>query len=258
MELQSKHSLGQNFLNDIFVLDKIIYSISLDTNDILVEIGPGMGALTKELKKFNNKLYCFEIDERTKPYLDKLNDDKTFIIYNDFMKVNLSDYFTSDDCIHVVANIPYYITTPIIERFINSNLNVKTMTLMVQKEVANRLSSDSKTSEYGYFTAYLSYYYDVIKLFDVDKTSFKPVPKVDSAVIKLIRHEHFCNNEDLLFKILKDAFKMKRKNLRNNLRGYNLNIIEDVLKSYKLDLTNRAEDLDINIFIDIANKLGNN
>ena len=255
MELKSKHSLGQNFLNDGLVLDKIIDSLDINENDILIEIGPGMGALTKYLKRFNNELFCFEIDERTKPYLDKLVDDNTNIIYGDFLNVNLGDYFGRDDIIHVVANIPYYITTPIIDKIIDSGLNVKTMTLMVQKEVANRLSSSSKSSDYGYFTAYLSYYYDVVKLFDVDKTSFNPIPKVDSAVIKLIANKHKCNDETILFKLLKDAFKMKRKNLKNNLNGYNLEIVEKVLRLYGLDLTNRAEDLNIVIFIDIANEL---
>ena len=255
MDLKSKHSLGQNFLKDIIVLDKIINSLNINNGDKIIEIGPGMGALTELLKDFNNELYCFEIDERTKPYLNKLIDDKTNIIYGDFLNANLSDYFSDKDVIHVVANIPYYITTPIIEKLINSKLNIKTMTLMVQKEVANRLSSDSNSSDFGYFTAYLNYYYDVIKLFDVDKTSFNPVPKVDSAIIRLDRHKHECDNEELLFKLLKDAFKMKRKNLRNNLREYNLDKIEEVLKSYGLDLTNRAEDLNIDIFIDIVKKV---
>ena len=255
MDLKSKHSLGQNFLNDYFVIDKIINSVEINKDDIIIEIGPGMGVLTKELKKFGNRLVCFEIDLRTKPYLDKLIDDTTTIIYEDFMKVNLNDYFNVNDRIHVIANIPYYITTPIIEKFIKSGLDICSMTLMVQKEVANRLSSNIKSSEYGYFTAYLSYFYRVIKLFDVDKKSFNPVPKVDSAVIKLISNKHNCSNEELLFKILKDAFKMKRKNLKNNLKEYNLDIVNDVLKNYGLDLTNRAEDLDIDIFIDIVNNL---
>ena len=255
MELKSKHSLGQNFLNDGIILDKIFNSINVLDDDIIIEIGPGMGALTKYLKRLNNKLFCFEIDLRTKPYLDKLIDDKTTIIYDDFLNINLLDYFNKKDNIHVVANIPYYITTPIIEKLINNNLNIKTMNLMVQKEVANRLASSPKNSEYGYFTAYLNYYYDVEKLFDVDKKCFNPIPKVDSAVIKLTKNIHHCDNEELLFKLLKDAFKMKRKNIKNNLKDYDLNKIESVLKSYGLDLTNRAEDLSIDIFIDIVNKM---
>ena len=255
MELKSKHSLGQNFLKDDVILNKIIDSLEISSNDKIIEVGPGMGALTILLKEFNNLLYCFEIDERTKPYLDKLVDDNTKIIYGDFLDVDLSNYFNSNDNVHVVANIPYYITTPIIEKFISSKLNIISMTLMVQKEVANRLASESKNSEYGYFTAYLSYYYDVDKLFDVDKSCFNPVPKVDSAIIRLVKNKHECNNEELLFKLLKDAFKMKRKNLRNNLKEYDLDVINDVLKSYGMDLTNRAEDLNINIFIDIVNKL---
>ena len=254
MELKGKHSLGQNFLKDELVLDKIIDNVNINDNDIIIEIGPGMGALTNRLKIFNTKLICFEIDLRTKPYLDKLIDDNTSIIYKDFMSVNLSDYIT-DELVHVVANIPYYITTPIIEKIINSNINVLDMTLMVQKEVANRLSSKCGNSEYGYFTVYLNYYFDVVKLFDVDKKSFNPVPKVDSAVIKLIKNKKKCNNEEVFFKLIKDAFKMKRKNLKNNLLGYNLDIVSKVLNNYGHDLSCRAEQISVLEYIDIANNI---
>ena len=254
MEISGKHSLGQNFLKNDLVIDKIIDSVSVDCSDIILEIGPGMGALTKELKKFNVELICFEIDLRTKPYLDKLIDDKTKIVYEDFMSINLNDYI-SNNKVHVVANIPYYITTPIIEKIINSNLDICDMTLMVQKEVANRLSSKPGNSEYGYFTVYLNYYFDVVKLFDVDKNSFNPVPKVDSAVIKLVKNKHRCNNEDLFFKLIKDAFKMKRKNLRNNLKSYDLDKISEVLNDYGHNLSDRAEDISVVEFIDISNNL---
>lgn len=255
MDLKSKHSLGQNFLKDDVVLDKIIDSVNVNCDDVIIEIGPGMGALTNRLKNFNIKLICFEIDLRTKPYLDKFIDDNTKVVYEDFMNVNLNEYIENNN-IHVVANIPYYITTPIIEKIIKSNLNVVDMTLMVQKEVANRLSSKPSSSDYGYFTVYLNYYFDVFKLFDVDKKSFNPIPKVDSAVIKLTRSNiKKADNEELFFKLIKDAFKMKRKNLKNNLVGYELNKIDKVLGNYGHNLSNRAEDISVLEFIDIANNL---
>ena len=254
MELKGKHSLGQNFLKDELVLDKIIDCVNINDNDIILEIGPGMGALTNRLKKFNTKLICFEIDLRTKPYLDKLIDNNTKIIYEDFMNIDLKDYIGNEQ-VHVVANIPYYITTPIIDKIINSNIDVLDMTLMVQKEVANRLSSKCGNSEYGYFTVYLNYYFDIVKLFDVDKKSFNPVPKVDSAVIKLIKNKKKCNNEEVFFKLIKDSFRMKRKNLKNNLSGYNLNIVNDILNNYGHDLSCRAEDISVLEYIDIANNL---
>ena len=252
---KAKKRYGQNFLIDYLVIDKIIDSVSINSNDKIIEIGPGKGYLTKELINYNVDLYSFEIDKDMTNYLDKYISDKTNIIYDDFLNINLNNYFNSNDNIHVIANIPYYITTPIIEHIIESKLNILDMTLMVQKEVADRLCANPGNSEYGYITAYLNYYYDINKLIDVPRSSFDPVPNVDSTVIKLIKNKKECNNEELLFKLLKDSFKMKRKNLRNNLKDYDLNKILEVLYKYNLDLTNRAEDLSIDIFIDIVNNL---
>ena len=252
---KAKKKYGQNFLIDNSIIDKIINSVSINENDKIIEIGPGKGFLTTELINFNTDLYCFEIDNDMSKFLDKYNSDKTKIIYEDFLNINLNNYFNSNDNIHVIANIPYYITTPIIEHLIESKLNILDMTLMVQKEVAQRLSAKPGNSEYGYITAYLNYYFDIYKEIDVSRNCFDPIPNVDSAVIKLIKNKKQCNNEELLFKLLKDAFKMKRKNLKNNLKDYDLNKILEVLNKYNLDLTNRAEDLSIDIFIDIVNNI---
>lgn len=251
----AKKKFGQNFLIDTNIINNIIDSVSIDSNDKIIEIGPGKGYLTGELKSFNVDLYCFEIDKDMMNYLEKYEDNKTYIIYEDFLNVDLNKYFNNKDNIHVIANIPYYITTPIIEHLIESNLNIKDMTLMVQEEVANRLSSQPGSSNYGYITAYLNYYYDINKIINVPRKCFDPVPNVDSAVIKLTKNKKICNNEEVLFKLLKDSFKLKRKNLRNNLKEYNLNIILEVLYKHNMDLTNRAEDLSIEVFIEIANNL---
>jgi len=256
MKFKAKKSLGQNFLIDNTIIDRIIKSVDVKENEKILEIGPGKGYLTKYLKKFNQELTCFEIDKDTLPYLEILMDDKTKIIYQDFLTVNLNEYYKKSDSIHVIANIPYYITTPIIEHIIKSNLNILDMTLMVQKDVADRLTSKPGSREYGYISVYLNYYFNLEKLFDVDKTCFSPVPKVDSAIIKLSKKESkYDVNEEIFFKLIKDAFKMKRKNLRNNLKEYDLNKISKTLIKYNLDLTARAEELSINIFIDIANNL---
>ena len=252
---KTKKSLGQNFLVDTSIVKRIVDSVKVNDNEKILEVGPGIGYLTKELKSFNKDLTCFEIDLDTKKYLDKLVDDNTKVIYNDFMKVNLNDYYRKDDNIHVIANIPYYITTPIIEKIIDSKLNIIDMTLMVQKEVADRLSSKPGTSEYGYITVYLNYYFDVNKLFNVDKSCFNPAPKVDSAIIQLKKKDTVKVNEEVFFKLIKDSFKLKRKNLRNNLKEYDLDKIESILNNYNLSLTNRAEELPIEVFIDIANNL---
>lgn len=252
---KTKKSLGQNFLIDTSIVDRIIKSVDVKDNEKILEVGPGIGYLTKELKSFNSDLTCFEIDLDTKKYLDKLVDNKTKVIYKDFMKVDLNEYYKKDDKIHVIANIPYYITTPIIEKIIDSNLNILDMTLMVQKEVADRLSSKPKSSEYGYITVYLNYYFEVNKLFNVDKNCFNPAPKVDSAIIQLKKKDKVKVNEEVFFKLIKDSFRLKRKNLRNNLREYDLDKIETILSNHGLSLTSRAEELSLEVFIDIANNL---
>lgn len=252
---KTKKSLGQNFLIDTSIVDRIIKSVDVKDNEKILEVGPGIGYLTKELKSFNSDLTCFEIDLDTKKYLDKLVDDKTKVIYKDFMQVDLNEYYNKDDKIHVIANIPYYITTPIIEKIIDSKLNILDMTLMVQKEVADRLSSKPKSSEYGYITVYLNYYFEVNKLFNVDKSCFNPAPKVDSAIIQLKKKDKIKVNEEVFFKLIKDSFKLKRKNLRNNLKEYDLDKIETILSNHGLSLTARAEELSLDVFIDIANNL---
>lgn len=258
-EFKHKHSLGQNFLKDKKVLTKIIDSVDVQEDDLIVEVGPGQGALTRYLKLFKANLRCFEVDTRVKRYLDSFEDEKTKVIYNDFMSVDLAEEVKDIDYkdLYVIANLPYYITTPIIEKMINSPLDVKAMVLMVQNEVADRLSAIPGSKDYGAITVFLNYYYTVEKLFFVHRSSFDPAPNVDSAVIKLSRKEKELelNDKDLFFKLVQDSFRMKRKNIRNNLKGYDLEKVSKVLDSYGLDLTSRAESISLQCFVDIANEL---
>ncbi len=254
-----KHSLGQNFLKDKGVLAKIIDSVDVKEDDLIVEVGPGQGALTRFLKLFKANLRCFEVDTRVKKYLDSFEDKKTKIIYNDFLKINLEEELKGIDYndLYVIANLPYYITTPIIEKMISSPLDVKAMVLMVQNEVADRLSAKAGSKDYGAITVYLNYYYNVDKLFFVHRSAFDPAPNVDSAVIKLSKKdkELELKDKDLFFRLVQDSFKMKRKNIRNNLKGYDLDRISKVLENYGLDLTVRAESISLQCFVDIANEL---
>lgn len=258
-EFKHKHSLGQNFLKDKKVLTKIIDSVDVQEDDLIVEVGPGQGALTRYLKLFKANLRCFEVDTRVKRYLDSFEDEKTKVIYNDFMSVDLAEELKDIDYkdLYVIANLPYYITTPIIEKMINSPLDVKAMVLMVQNEVADRLSAIPGNKDYGAITVFLNYYYTVEKLFFVHRSSFDPAPNVDSAVIKLSKKEKELelNDKDLFFKLVQDSFRMKRKNIRNNLKGYDLEKVSKVLDSYGLDLTSRAESISLQCFVDIANEL---
>ena len=252
-----KKKYGQNFLNNDNILNKISSSICVSEKDKIIEIGPGAGALTKKLVKLGCDVIAFEIDTTLKDFLDKIEYNNLTVIYNDFLNVNLSDYFNEDQKLFVVANIPYYITTPIISKFIKENYVPESMVLMVQKEVAERLSSKCHNSDYGAITVILNYFFDIHYLFTVDRNNFYPIPKVDSAVIKLDKkhNKKIVNDYEKFETLVYNAFKQKRKNLKNNLMNYDLSKIEIILKKYSLDLTNRAEDLDYEVFVEIANNL---
>ena len=231
MNFEFKKSLGQNFLNNEKVLEQIS-SLVKDNDKEILEIGPGAGALTKHLVK-KGKVLAIETDTRLKEYLDKI--DNLEVIYADIMKVNLDD-----------------ILTPIITKLMDNGY-VSEMVLMVQKEVAERISAKPHTKDYGYFTVLVQSRFDVSLEFVVGKENFIPMPKVDSAVIKLVRNEKIdISLREKFDKLIKDAFAMKRKNLRNNLRNYDLEKIEEVLNKYNLNLQARAEEVPINVFIEIS------
>lgn len=255
-----KKSLGQNFLKDEKVLESIASSIETEENDLIIEIGPGLGALTKYLKQKEGKLLCYEVDERLKSHLCLLEDENCQVIYQDFLQVDLKELVNSTyDNIYFIANIPYYITTPIIEKITRSNIDVKEMVFLVQKEVAERLSAKEGNKEYGALTVLLSYDYDIEYLFTVKKEAFEPVPKVDSAVIKMtkVKQENVLKNRKFFEKVVRDSFAMKRKNIKNNLKNYDIAIVEQVLKKYNYTLQNRAEELSLDCFINLANELEN-
>lgn len=252
-----KKQYGQNFLMDKNILDKISSSICPGQNDLIIEIGPGSGNLTKRLKEYNASLVCFEIDKSLDKYLNLLEDDKTKVVYEDFINVNLEEFVKNYNYenIYVIANIPYYITTPIIEKITFSNIKVKSLLLMVQKEVADRLSSTNGNREYGYITVLLNAFYNINKLFNVNRNSFYPVPNVDSAIIKLDSKECKLLNFEKFNKLIKNAFRFKRKTLKNNLIGYDLNLVDSLLGKYGYSLSNRAEEIPVDVYINVANKL---
>lgn len=256
--LKAKKSLGQNFLKDENILNKIANSIETH-DDLIIEIGPGMGALTKKLINKNSYVIAYELDERTKEYLLPLESDKTKIIYKDFLETNLKEDIKNIkyNKLYVIANIPYYITTPIIEHIIDSEIPVESMVLLVQKEVAERFSAKPKSKDYGSLTVFLNYYFDVKKLFDVKNTCFTPVPKVDSAVVKFTKKDNDYGIDNKEFsKFIKECFSMKRKTLRNNLKSYNFDIVKNILFENGYNDNVRAEEIDLETFIKIFNKLG--
>lgn len=256
--IKAKKSLGQNFLQDENILKNISDSISTTKNDLIIEIGPGKGALTKHLKKKNSFLICYEIDERMIDILDKYNDSKTKVIFKDFLQANILEDSTDFDYenIYILANIPYYITTPIIKHVIDLP-KLKSMSLLVQKEVAERFTAKPKSKAYNSLTVYLNYYFDIKYLFDVSRKSFKPIPNVDSAVVNFTKKgtKYNLKNEEHFFKLVNDAFMLKRKTLKNNLKSYDWNKIKMVLDKYDLPESIRAEEISLDLFIEISNNL---
>lgn len=259
-KIRAKKSLGQNFLKDESILNRIADSISTN-NDLIIEIGPGMGALTKKLVQKNSFVLAYEIDERMKSHLSPLENEKTKVIYKDFLQSNIKQDIQniSYNNTYILANIPYYITTPIIQHILDEDLEIKAMTLLVQKEVAERLSAKPKTSDYGAITVYLNCFFEIEKLFNVPNTCFDPVPKVDSAVISLTKKEQEYNiqNKKDFFKFITECFSQKRKTLKNNLKAYDWKKIIPILEKNQLSENCRAEELSLEVFLEIYQIIGN-
>lgn len=256
-----KKSYGQNFLQDKNIIKSIVEKTGIKENSLVIEVGPGSGALTIELAKVAKNVLSYEIDTRLEETLDEnLKEfNNVEIIYDDFLTRDIKKDITNYKCdnIYFVANIPYYITTAIVERLIDSKIDFKAITIMIQKEVADRFSAHVKSRDYSSITVFLNYYFDIEKLLYVSRNAFIPKPNVDSEVISLRKKEERkkVNNEEMFFKLVRDSFRFKRKNIRNNLKNYDLKIVEKVLNKYNKDLTSRAEELDLDIFIDLANNL---
>ena len=255
-----KKKFGQNFIVDENIIDSIVNKAQITKNTLVLEIGPGAGSLTYKLAKLAKNVICYEIDTTLKEILENnLREyNNVEIIYEDFLKANVLDKLKEYDFkqLYVVANLPYYITTPILIKIIEDNILVDKIVVMVQKEVGDRFKAKPNSKDYNSLSVYLNYYFNVKKILDVSRNVFIPKPNVDSIVVEFTKKERKkLKDEQLFFKLVRDAFKQKRKNLRNNLKGYNLDKIEEVLKKYNFDLTARAEQLDIDVFIDIANNL---
>lgn len=256
-----KKSLGQNFLKDDNIVNKIVNSIDYKENNIVIEIGPGAGALTKKLLCKVDKAILYEIDTRLEKILNKeLKDYNNYeIIFDDFLKRDINEDLKKYDYdnLYIVANLPYYITTPIINKIIDDKIPAREITIMIQKEVADRLCAIPGTREYGQITVFLNYFYDIKKIVNVSKNCFIPKPKVDSAVIKMTKKERIEEVKDIVFfdKLVKDSFRFKRKTIKNNLCNYDLNIINNILNKYNFDINTRSENISYYVFVDICNEL---
>lgn len=256
--MKAKKRLGQNFLQDQNIINLIADEISAFSNDLILEIGPGLGAITDVLTKKDTNYLTFEIDNDLKPILKKYESSKVKIIFEDFLTTNINNYLKdiTYDNLYIVGNLPYYITTPILEKIINSNLNPRKIVIMVQKEVAQRFMASPASKDYGYFTIVLQHYFDINKVCDVSSKAFYPRPKVDSMVISLTPRKNIEEvNMTKFQEFLKKCFSQKRKTLHNNLKDYNWNVIKDILVKYGYNENVRAEELPEEVLIAIMNNI---
>jgi 16S rRNA (adenine1518-N6/adenine1519-N6)-dimethyltransferase len=263
-EFNFKKKFGQNFIVDENTIDSIINKANIDSDTLVIEIGPGAGALTYKLSKVAKNVLCYEIDTTLENILkSNLGDASNVdIIFDDFLKRDVKKDIAkyNYEKIYVVANLPYYVTTPIIVKLIEDDLNVSRIVVMVQKEVGDRFKANVGGKEYNSLSIFLNYYYDIKKVMDVSRNVFMPMPNVDSIVLSFDKKDetYHLEDKDVFFKLVRDSFKQKRKTIKNNLRDYNLDVIEKVLKENNLDLSTRAEDIEIKVFVDIANELVKN
>lgn len=262
-----KKRFGQNFLTDDEILKKIIDISKLKKNDQIIEIGPGLGNLTQYILEKKVNLTVFEIDREMKQILEKrFNTNKDLkIITKDILSVDIKDYIKNNKKTKIIANLPYYITTPIIFKLLENSQYIEQITIMIQKEVADRLIAKPHSKDYGVLTINTNYQADVIKEFDVPKESFIPSPNVTSSVIKIIPNElkktRFGIADEKLFKeIISSSFANRRKTLINSLfisgkTNLEKNKIEEIITSLNINKNARAEELKISDFVKITNKI---
>ncbi|MDT2816547.1 16S rRNA (adenine(1518)-N(6)/adenine(1519)-N(6))-dimethyltransferase RsmA [Vagococcus lutrae] len=265
-----KKSLGQNFLTDLNILNNIIEAADLNEESHVIEVGPGIGALTEQLARHSQQVLAFEIDQRLLPVLkDTLSPYSNVTVVNqDVLKADVAqiaaETFSSLDNIKVVANLPYYITTPIMMSFLESELPVAEMIVMMQKEVAERIIAKPGSKAYGSLSIAIQYYMEASIAFIVPKTAFVPQPNVDSAILKLVRRLEprvAVHSEQHFFELVRASFTQRRKTLWNNLIGFYGKTTEQKEKIRQaLEITNiepsrRAETLSLEEFADLSNTL---
>lgn len=268
--IRANKSLGQNFLINQNVVDLIIDNSNITKEDLVIEIGPGLGTLTRFLLEKANKVICVELD---KNMIKILNDrfklyDNIEILNNDILKTDLNKIIKEQKQnneiknVKIVANLPYYITTPIIMKLLESNLDINSITVMIQKEVADRLIEIPGGKNTGAITYAIYYYCISEKILEVENNSFIPEPEVTSEVIKLNIRKNppiEVKNKELLFNIIKKAFMQRRKTLLNSLVNSKVFLNKEdgikVLKELNIDINIRPEKLTLDEFAQIANKL---
>ena len=274
MDLVKRHgfkftkSLGQNFLIDDNIVDKIVAGAGIGPSDKIIEVGPGIGTLTREMASRAGALMAVEIDKNLIPILaDTLGDfENVKIVNEDIIKADirgLIDENLSGGPVKLVANLPYYITTPIIMRLLEEDINVTDIVVMVQKEVAERMNAQPGGKDFGALSVAVQFYCDTEIVAKVPRHLFVPQPNVDSIVIALrVRPErkYRVDSEDLFFKVVKAAFGQRRKTLLNSIASMgNLSkdMVKEALEEAGIDPKRRGETLSLDEFANLSNVIGN-
>ncbi len=255
---------GQNFLTDKNILEKIVELSKVDKDVSVIEIGPGFGVLTKFLLEKAKKVISIEIDQRLKNVLEyTLNDYKNFeLIISDALKLDFNKLIEEKietKRVVLVANLPYYVTTPIITKVLESNLNLESITIMVQKEVAQRLIADENSKDNSSISLFVKYYADITYGFDVSRNVFVPSPNVDSAVVYMKLKKERFEYEKTMFNLIKNGFENRRKTILNSFCKRNIEK-EKIIKVFeKLNIKPnlRAEKLSLKDFQNIAREYEN-
>lgn len=266
--LNPKKKFGQNFLINEDILDNIVDISDVSSEDDVIEIGPGIGALTAKLAKRAHKVLAVEIDHELISVLSQTlaNYTNISILESDILKVDFDEvikrFGLNNNHIKIVANLPYYITTPILLFLLKQKgVHFESITVMVQKEVAERMTSAPGNKDYGSLTLLIQYYMNAELVLKVDKTYFMPQPKVDSAVVNLTKKSNFVrfNNERSLFKVIRECFNHRRKNLLNNLVNLtgkkNKTVLLQIFDEMNIDKNIRAEKLTLKQFMILTDNL---
>lgn len=252
-------SLGQNFLIDGNTVRAIVDGAKISEGDRILEIGPGIGTLTEELALRGKSVLAIEKDQRLKPILDETmaDYDNVEILFSDVLKLDIKEEWEKrfgEDPVHIVANLPYYVTTPILGALFDLDLNLKTLTVMVQKEVAERMCANPGKKDYGALSLFIRYHSQPEIIRQVPNSVFIPRPKVDSAVVFMeVKEKDPALEKEKFFRIVKAAFSKRRKTILNALSTYGFSMdkqeIRDILNRANIDSIRRAETLSLTDFI---------
>lgn len=255
-------SLGQNFLIDGNIVRNIVAKAGVTSQDCVIEIGPGIGTLTEELALKAKKVIAVEIDRKLIPILEETvgKYDNVEIIHNDILKIDLAKLIEEKlegGPVKIVANLPYYVTTPIVAKLIEEKLNIDCIVVMVQKEVADRMAAGPGSKSYGSLSVLIDYYAEAKIVLKAPKTVFMPQPKIDSAVIKLdLKRDLLDLDSDKLFQVVRAGFSKRRKTILNALSNFGFDIekdiIKDCLEKCEISPSQRAENLSTQEFIKIS------